>query len=175
MKKILFIVFSMFLLQNTCFAKDTIEFSFPNEGWHKVASPDGVESKRCYVPYNQTGENYTEMLIFSQRVLKNTGLSAATILHKQLGKDKNNFIDIKPEYVFQNINDSTVVWCSKLKNTCAVERAFQAPQGVVLAIYINKMPHYSQNMFGQWTNILNKVKVYEPQENKETPKNLIEL
>ena len=54
-----------------------------------------------------------------------------------------------------------VTWCSKLKNTCAVERAFQGKDGVVVAVYLNKAPHYSQNMFGQWSNILKNVKIYD--------------
>ena len=55
-------VLSLLLIQNFCFAKDTIQFNFPNEGWHKIESPDGIAGKKCYIPYNQTPENYTEVL-----------------------------------------------------------------------------------------------------------------
>jgi len=175
MKKILLSVLTLFLINSICLAKDTLQFDFPNEGWHKVASPDGVESKKCYVPYNQTADNYTEMLIFSEKILKNKGLSPMVMLHKQLGKDRNNFIDIVPEYIVRDFDNSMVTWCSQLKNTCAVSRAFQGNQGVVFATYINKAPHYSQNMFGQWSNILSKVKVYAPVAGEKLPNNLIEL
>ena len=161
MKKFLVVLAGILLLQTGAFAKDKIEFNFPNDGWHPVASPDGVPSKKCYVPYNQTSENNTEMLIFTQRGLKNADMSATGILNRQLGKDRNNFPDIVPENMKQEFDDAMITWCSKIKNTCAVERAFKGNQGIVLAIYMNKMPHYSNNMFGQWSNILSNIKVYD--------------
>ena len=57
MKKFILTILSLFVMQNICFAKDIIEFDFPNDGWHKVQSPDKVASKHCYVPHNQTEEN----------------------------------------------------------------------------------------------------------------------
>ena len=68
MKKLLVILFGLLLIQNCTFAKDKLQFDFPNEGWHSVASPDGITSKKCFAPYNQSSDNYTEMLIFTQRV-----------------------------------------------------------------------------------------------------------
>lgn len=172
MKKIFMFLLSVILLQNMCFAKDVIQFDFPNDGWHKVVSPDGIESKKCYVPANQSSENYTEMLIFYEKTLKNKGISPMVMLHKQLGKDRNNYIDIEPEYIVRNIDNAMVTWCSQYKNTCAVERAFNGNNGIIFATYINKMPHYSQNMFGQWSNILNNVQLYN---NEKTSKSIIEL
>ena len=161
MKK-LFAIFTVLLILQVCsFAKDTLQFDFPNNGWHQVASPDGVSSKKCYVPYNQNADSYTEMLIFYERVLKSNNIAPLSILHRQLGKDRNNYIDIIPEYISQDLDDAMVTWCSKLKNTCAVERAFQGKDGVIIAIYLNKAPHYSQNMFGQWSNILKNIKLYD--------------
>ncbi len=170
MKKLFVVLMSLLFIQTGVLAKDTLQFDFPNDGWHAVSSPDGVMSKKCFVPYNQTSENYTEMLIFSERVLKNTDISALTILHRQLGKDRNNFPDIIPEYITQDMDDAMITWCSKLKNTCTVERAFKGKEGIIIAVYQNKAPHYSQNMFGQWSNILYHVKVYDGSENA---KNLI--
>ncbi len=175
MKKIAVLLLGLFLFQSICFAKDTIEFNFPNEGWHKVASPDGVQTKQCFVPFNQSSENYTEMLVFSERTLKNKDITSMSIIHKQLGKDRTNYPDIVPEYIKQNIDDAMVTWCSQLKNTCSVERAFKGNDGVILLFYINKMPHYSQNMFGQWSNILNTAKLYNPADKTAEHKNLIEL
>lgn len=175
MKKLFLSILSILIIQNVCTAKDILQFDFPNEGWHKVESLDGRVSKKCYVPHGQTAENHTEMLIFSERILKTQGLTALTLLHKQLGKDKNNYLDIKPEYVYSDADNAMVVWCSSLRNTCAVSRAFQAKEGVVFASYINKAPHYSQNMFGQWSNILSMVKVYEPQQGQVQATNLIDL
>ena len=91
MKKVLYLLLTGFLLQNVCFANDVLKFDFPNEGWHKVASPDGIESKKCFVPVNQTAENYTEMLTFMQKSVKNKDISPIVILQKQLGKDKINY------------------------------------------------------------------------------------
>lgn len=174
--KRLTVLFVFFLLQNICFAKDMVQFDFPNEGWHKVASPDGVETKKCYVPYNQSSENYTEMLIFYERVLQNKGISPMVILHRQLGKDRTNYIDIEPSYIKHDFNDAMVTWCSSLKNTCIVERAFQGNDGVIVVQYINKMPHYSQNIFSQWSNILSNVKLYTPASaDSRIPDNVIEL
>ena len=161
MRKIFIVLLGVLLLQINAFAKDKLQFDFPNDGWHSVASPDGVQSKKCFVPYNQTADNYTEMLIFAEKVLKNKDISAMAVLQRQLGKDRNNFIDISPQYISKDFDDAMVTWCSKFKNTCVVERAFKGNQGVIIAIYINKAPHYSQNMFGQWSNILEKVKVYD--------------
>lgn len=175
MKKILVLILCLFCVQLVSLAKDTLQFSFPNEGWHKVASPDGVESKKCFVPYNQTSNDYTEMLIFSERILKNKGLSPMVMLHRQLGKDRNNYPDIVPEYIVRDFDNAMVTWCSELRNTCAVSRAFQGAEGVIIATYVNKAPHYSQNMFGQWSNILSQVKVYSPQQGSVKPSNLIEL
>jgi len=175
-KKLLLSLFCLFLIQNLSFAKDMVQFDFPNAGWHKVASPDGVEAKKCYVPHNQTTEVHTEMLVFYERVLKNKGISPMVILHKQLGKDRLNYIDIEPEYITQNLEDAMVTWCSRTKNTCAVTRAFQGDNGVIVVQYLNKAPHYSQNMFGQWSNILSTVELHKPTENQVTsPKRLIEL
>lgn len=175
MKKLFLSILSLFMLQNFCFAKDIIQFDFPNEGWHKVESPDKRTTKKCYVPAGQTAENYTEMIVFSERVLKTQGLTALTLLHKQLGKDKNNYLDIAPEYVYADADNAMFIWCSQLRNTCAVNRAFKGKEGVIFATYLNRAPHYSQNMFGQWSNILSLVKVYEPQEGQARPTNLIDL
>ena len=176
MKKFFIAILTIFLMQNLSLAKDVVQFDFPNEGWHKVASPDGVASKKCYVPYNQTTENHTEMLVFYERVLKNQGISPMVILHKQLGKDRTNYIDIEPQYVYHNPDDAMVTWCSKTKNTCALTRALQGDNGVIIVQYLNKAPHYSQNMFGQWSNILSTVELYKPAEKDITsPKRLIEL
>lgn len=176
MKKVFLLFLCLILIQNLSFAKDVIQFDFPNAGWHNVASPDNVTSKKCFVPQNQTAEKYTEMLVFYQRVLKNKGISPMIILHKQLGKDKNNYPDIIPEYVNSNHEDSMVVWCSKQRNTCAITRAFQGENGVIVVQYINKAPHYSQNMFGQWSNILSSIELFKPAENDVIPKKrIIEL
>ncbi len=174
MKKIFLILMGLIIIQNASCAKDILQFDFPNSGWHKVQSPDGVAAKQCYVPINQSSENYTEMLIFYERILKNADISPIAILQKQLGKDKTNFTDIYPQYIKKDLDNAMVTWCSEQKNTCSIQRAFQGKEGVVVAIYMNKMPHYSQNMFSQWSNILGQIKLYEPQgENK--PNNLIEL
>ena len=175
MKKIVLTILSLFVLQNICLAKDIIEFDFPNEGWHKVQSPDKIESKHCYVPYNQTAENFTEMLIFQERALKNKDIGAMIILHKQLGKDRTNYLDILPEYVKQNMDDAMYTWCSESKKTCAITRAFKASEGVVLVTYLNKMPHYSQNIFTNWMNIVGMVKPYNKTEGKTSKVNLIQL
>lgn len=173
MKKVFLSLICTILVANCCFAKDVLQFNFPNDGWHKVASPDGIESKKCYVPYNQSSDNYTEMLIFTEKIVKNEGLAPMVILQKQLGKDKTNYLDIKPEYILQDIENTMVTWCSAYKNTCAIERAFRGDEGIVLVTYINKAPHYSQNMFGQWSNILSAIKVHTRGVNSNS--SLIEL
>ena len=174
MKKYFAVLFCLLAFATVSFAKDTLLFDFPNEGWHKVESPDGIKSKKCYVPVNQTSENYNEMLIFSERILKNDSLNAMALLQKQLGKDKNNYRDIYPQYIIMDENEAMVTWCSKNRNTCAVERAFKANEGIVMATYLNKAPHYSQNMFGRWSNILAMVKVYD-KTGETGAKSLIEL
>ena len=172
MKKIILTLLAIFLVQNVNMAKDTLEFSFPNDGWHRVASPDGIESKKCYVPYNQSGENFNEMLIFTE---KNSVVSPVAIMQKQLGKDRLNYKDIIPEYVRHDNYDSMATWCSESNNTCVMHRTFQGKDGVVIVTYLNKAPHYSQNMFGQWSNILNKVKLYDSSVTSEIKKTVIEL
>ena len=174
MKKFLFVLMSLFLFQMICYAKDIIEFDFPNDGWHKVPSPDGLEAKKSYVPYNQTAENYTEMPVFTEKALNNRDIAPMTILHKQLGKDRTNYPDIEPQYIKHDFNEAMVTWCSQKKNTCTVERAFQGNEGVILVIYTNKMPHYSQNMFAQWSNIIGSVKLYDKKDTP-LPSNVIEL
>ena len=172
-QSILIILICFFVFAGTSQAKDILQFDFPNGGWHKVESPDGVKSKKCYVPVNQTASDYREMLIFSERIIKHEGINAMVMLQKQLGKDFNNYRDIAPQYILKNENNAMVTWCSSLKNVCSVERIFKGNEGIVSAIYINKMPHYSQNMFGQWPNILAKVEVWNKQD--KTANNLIEL
>lgn len=173
-KKILYFILFCIIVQNYALAKDRLIFNFPNEGWHKVESPDGIKSKKCYVPVNQTNQNYNEMLILSERLIKNEGLSAMVMLHRQLGKDKNNYRDIIPQYIVQDENNAMAAWCSKLRNTCSVQRVFRGSEGIVFAIYINKAPHYSQNMFGQWSNILGRIEVYDKNTSKPEG-NIIEL
>ena len=174
MKKLSLIFFIFLLFQNICFAKDILKFEFPNAGWHKIDSPDGVKSKKCFVPVNQTAQNYNEMVILSERIIKNEGINAMIMLQRQLGKDRNNYRDIVPQFIVQNENNTMVTWCSRLKNTCVVERAFKGNEGIVIAIYMNKMPHYSQNMFGQWSNILGSIEIYDKTSGNDA-NNLIEL
>jgi len=175
MKKILFLVLAFLTAQNISSANDILQFDFPNAGWHKVASPDGVESKKCYVPVNQTSENYTEMLTFIQKASKNKELPPMVIMQKQLGKDKNNYTDIAPHFINNDMENPMALWCSQYRNTCVIQRAFKGNDGVVLAIYTNKSPHYSQNIFGQWSNILSQISVYTPSNSAVKPSNLIEL
>ena len=173
MKKIIIALMSVFLMQNITLASEVIQFDFPNAGWHQVPSPDGIASKKCFVPVNQTSDNYTEMLIFNKRILKNKGITPIVILQKQLGKDRLNYMDIEPSYIVNDFDNAMVTWCSKLKNTCAVQRAFQGNEGIIIVTYQNRMPHYSQNMFGQWSNILSHVRLFN--EAKDSGKNKIEL
>ena len=174
MKKIASILFCLLVFQGISFAKDVLKFDFPNSGWHKVESPDGVQSKKCFVPTGQSADDYKEMLIFTERKIKNEGINAMVILQKQLGKDRNNYRDIIPEFIVQEENDTMVTWCSRLKNTCSVERVFKGKDGIITAIYINKAPHYSQNMFGQWSNILATIRIADKTQVQNT-NNLIEL
>ena len=173
MKKLIIALLSIFLMQNITLAKEIVEFEFPNAGWHQVQSPDGILTKKCFVPVNQTSENYNEMLIFNKKVLKNKGITPMVILHKQLGKDRLNYLDIEPEYIINDLDNAMVTWCSKSKNTCTVQRAFQGNEGIIIVTYKNQMPHYSQNMFGQWSNILSTIKSYNP--NEDSGKNKIEI
>lgn len=166
-KKIALFVLSVLLIQNIVWAKDVITFTFPNEGWHRVASPDGVASKVCYVPSGQTSDSYSEMVTFMQKASRNIDISASAIMTKQLGKDRNNFYDIVPEYVISEPDNTIVTWCSKARNTCVIERAFRGQTGVVLAVYTNKSPHYSQNIFGQWINNLGRMEIYNPSDNSQ--------
>lgn len=175
MKKITVLLFSLFLIQGLCFAKDILQFDFPNEGWHKVESPDKVQAKKCFVPYNQTNQNYTEMITFYERTVKNPGITAMTLLQKQLGKDKNNYKDIYPQYIKQDFNDSMVVWCSQKNSICTIHRAFQGNEGIIIATYTNKMPHYSQNILTNNVNILGSIKVFDKSSSEKKPTNLIEL
>ncbi len=175
MKKTAFLLFCLIIFQSVGFAKDILIFQFSNEGWHKVESPDGVKSKKCYVPAGQTAQNFNEMLIFMEKKVKNEGLSAMVLLHRQLGKDRNNYRDIIPQYIVQSENNAMVAWCSKLRNTCTVERTFKGNEGVVFAIYVNKMPHYSNNMFGQWSNILGRIEVFDKNSTGINSKSLVEL
>ena len=173
MKKLIIALLSIFLMQNITLAKEIVEFNFPNAGWHQVQSPTGVLSQKCFVPVNQTSDSYTEMLVFNKKVLKNKGITPMVILHKQLGKDRLNYKDIEPSYIINDFDNAMVTWCSKMNNMCVVQRAFQGNEGVIIVTYRNKMPHYSQNMFGQWSNILSQVKLYNP--NEDSGKNKIEL
>ena len=175
MKKIVILLFSLFILQGLCYAKDILQFDFPNKGWHKVESPDNVQAKKCYVPQNQTNQSYTEMIVFYERIVKNPGITAMTLLQKQLGKDKNNYKDIYPEYIKQDFNDSMAIWCSQANSICTIHRAFQGKEGIIIATYINKMPHYSQNILTNNVNILGSIKVFDPNKSDEKPSNLIEL
>ncbi|MBQ4123107.1 hypothetical protein IJD44_05225 [bacterium] len=174
MKKFVLLLVSVFLIQGASFAKDILQFDFPDKGWHQVESPDKSKYKKCYVPYNQTAQNYTEMLIFYERIVKTPGITAMTLLQKQLGKDKLNYTDIYPEYIKQDFDNSMAIWCSQKHSICTVQRAFQGKKGVVIATYINKMPHYSQNIMTNKVNILGSVKVYD-ETTKDNATNLIQL
>ena len=175
MKKTVLLLVSLFILQGLCFAKDILQFDFPNEGWHKVPSKDGVEAKKCYVPANQTADNYTEMMIFTEKAVKTQGITPLTLLQKQLGKDKNNYKDIYPEYIKQDFNNAMAIWCSEKHGVCTVQRAFQGDEGIILVSYINKMPHYSQNILTNKVNIVGSIKVYKKDTQTTSNKNLIRL
>lgn len=168
-KKIIMGLFLFFVFANINEAKDILQFDFPNSGWHSVDCQNGIKNKTCYA-----SDNDNEMLTFQERIIKNEGLTPTIIMQKQLGKDKNNYKDINPKYVYMNENDVMVIWCSELKNVCEVKRAFQGNNGIIIVTYIDKMPHYSHNMFGQWSNILAQVSVYNGT-NENKSKNLIEL
>lgn len=173
MKKTVLLLVSLFLLQGLSFAKDILQFDFPSAGWHKVPSSDGVEAKKCYVPANQTADNYTEMMIFTEKLVKTQGITPLTLLQKQLGKDKNNYKDIYPEYIKQDFDNAMAIWCSAKHGVCTVQRAFQGDEGIILISYINKMPHYSDNIITNKVNIVGNIKLYN--KDNSTSKNLIRL
>ena len=175
MKKIVLLLVSLFILQGLCFAKDILQFDFPNEGWHKVPSKDNIESKKCYVPANQTADNYTEMIIFNEKSVKHQGITPLTLLQKQLGKDKNNYRDILPEYIKQDYDNAMAIWCSARFGICTIQRAFQGNEGVVLVSYINKMPHYSHNIITNKVNIIGSVKLFDKEKQNDNQNNLIRL
>ena len=175
MKKIVLLLISLFIMQSLCFAKDILQFDFPDAGWHKVPSPDNSEYKKCYVPVNQTNENYTEMIIFTEKIVKTPGITALTLLQKQLGKDKNNYKDAYPEYIKQDFNNAMALWCSERHGICTLQRALQGDEGVILITYINKMPHYSQNIITNKVNILGSVKVFDKTQSTAGYSNLIRL
>ena len=106
MKKFILTILSLFVMQNICFAKDIIEFDFPNDGWHKVQSPDKVASKHCYVPYNQTEENFTETneIIFPSpdepaKYLKLTSSEPAVLqIKRTLSKENERVLEYTETY-----------------------------------------------------------------------------
>lgn len=174
MKKLIIFIAGLFILQGTCQAKDILQFDFPNDGWHRVESPDKVQAKKCYVPQNQTTENYQEMIVFYERPISSAGITAMTLLQKQLGKDKNNYRDIYPEYIKQDFDNAMAIWCSQQKGVCTIQRAFTGKEGIIIVSYINKMPHYSQNIITNKVNIIGSVKVYDESASPKAT-NLIEL
>ena len=86
MKKFILLFMIFILCQNFVNAQDTIQFNFPNNGWHKTECGDNNSNKQCYVPVNQNGSNYTEMLTLYERVIKTQGITSVVIMQKQLGK-----------------------------------------------------------------------------------------
>jgi len=172
MKKAAAVFFVLMLCCLRCAAKDALLFSFPDAGQHKTECPSDFPESRCFAPLNQTGADFREMYIFS---LYPAEISLETAEKKQIFHDSFKYKDITIEYAYKTPEDIMFLWCSKLNNTCAVNRIFKGRENIISALYLNRAPHYSQNMFGRQTNILAEVRIYDKTEPKAGVKDLIEF
>ena len=172
MKKAAAVFFFLMLCCLRCAAKDVLQFSFPDAGWHTAGCPSDFSDSRCYAPLNQTAADFREMYIFTAYPAENP---LETAEKKQIFHDSFKYKDITIHYVYKNPEDIMFLWCSKFNNTCAVNRIFKGRENIISALYLNRAPHYSQNMFGRQTNILAGVRVYDKTAPKAGVKDVIEF
>lgn len=161
-KSCLGFLISFILVQNVCFAYETVLIDFPNNGWHKVFyAQKAKEIIGQYVPSGQTKDDYVESVILhSYKWSTNRNITPLYMLQYHLSQACLRDKDMQIAYLKQDPNDSMAMWCSAKTSQCEIIRAAQGYEGIITMHYVNKNPQLFQNLYPQWLNIMRDVKVY---------------
>lgn len=129
----------------------------PPDGWQKNEELSEEGKKIVFTPKSNQPE-YLETLTITTE----NGIISSD---KQLW---NNLIEIKKEYpdfkyykpLFTQTN-SMGLGCSVNGGFCIIQRVESYSDELYIYTYKNNMPHYSQGLFGKWTNILGQIEAGE--------------
>lgn len=151
-----FKAFIVVSLLSSCAFAQSITFCVPN-GWEKNVLLSENGKKIVFTPQNSPTGNQEALTV----VVKKEAVSADKLLW-------NNLIEIKKEYpdfkyykpVFEPEN-SMGLGCTSQGGFCMIQRVEYYEKELYLYTYINNRPHYSQGLFGKWTNILAQISAGE--------------
>ena len=161
-KVILVFFVSLFFVQVSAGAYETVLIDFPNGGWHKVFyETRPKETIVQYVPEGQTKFRYGETLIFhSYKWTMNRNMSSQSLLKYHLSQASLKYRDIQHSTIKDDPLDSIAMWCSALASQCEIIRSTQGYEGIITMHYINNNPQYFQNVYPTWLEIIRKVRIY---------------
>ncbi len=153
--KIIFIIFSLI---SVSYAQN-ITFKVPN-GWKKNDNLSLENKKLVFTPavnklLKAKEANPTEALYIE---VKESTAEINTILLNNLINIQKEYSDFKYYKVISEPENSMGLGCTSQGGFCIIQRIEYYQKELYVYTYINNRPHYSQGLFGKWTNILGQIR-----------------
>ena len=140
-------------LLSTCAFANAITFCVPN-GWEKNDLLSDKSKKLVFTPQNSKTGNEEALTV----ITKKEAVSADKLLLLNLIEIKKQYSDFKYYNPVSMPENSIGLGCSSQGSFCLIQRIEYYQNEFYIYTYINNRPHYSQGLFGKWTNILGQIR-----------------
>lgn len=167
MKKALFLIISLFLLQVKALAYVTVLVDFPKgQGWHSVYyETQGDETLLQYVPDNQTEENWERTVIFHSYKNISWTNSAAELMDRTTMQMEMQNPTARYKYLKYTEMDSIGVRCTSKYKTmpaqCEIYRVAKSFEGLIVMHYINKNFTDYKMTYNFWYQLMSNIRIYQ--------------
>ena len=157
-----FKIFLTLILLNTLAFANSVTFTLP-DGWEKN---EIYSAKNDVLIFSKTDETLPrETLTITSEEAKTSADKVLWDNFIVLSKKYSDFKYYKPIYTPQ---DSMGLGCSIEGSFCVVQRVEIYEGDIFTYTYVNSFPHYSQGLFGKWTNILGAIRAGKQEKTRES-------
>lgn len=163
MKKVLLLIFSLFMMQ-AAIAYETVLVDFPqNQGWHAVYyDTQGSEAILQYVPVGDSYENWTKTVVFHS--YKSSANSASRFMDNTTSAMEAKNPSQMYKYTKYSEMDSIATRCVQknayIPTQCEIYRVSKSYEGLITMHYINKNIQDFKTTYDLWYQIMKDVTIY---------------
>lgn len=165
MKRVLLLLFSLFMSQ-AVWAYQTVLVDFPlNQGWHSVYyDVQGGESILQYVPVGQSYESWNRTVVFhSYKDLSWTDSSAQLMDRLTQQMELQNSTQLYRYTKYTDADSISTRCIQKNANTssqCEIFRIAKGYDGLISMHYINKSISDFKSSYNLWYQIMSNITIY---------------
>lgn len=166
MKKVLLLLFSLFIFQTCSWAYQTVLVDFPtNQGWHSVYyGAQDSEAILQYVPVGQSYESWNKTVVFHSYKNLSWTDSAAQLMDRLTQQMELQNSTQAYRYTKYTDADSISTRCiqknANISAQCEIFRIAKGYDGLISMHYINKNINDFKNSYNMWYQIMSNITIY---------------